>query len=55
MFLGRNIKGIGYFVQNAMGTVKYAAAKTAARGQAVPYTGLEGHFTKRKQLARHQL
>lgn len=55
MLLGRNAKGACPHAQNAMGTVKHAAAKTAARGQPVPYRGQEEQFTKREQLARHQL
>lgn len=39
MLLGRKAKAACPCAQNAMGTVKHAAPKTAARGQAVSYRG----------------
>lgn len=55
MLLGRNDKGARTCAQIATGTVKHAAAKTAARGEAMLYTQQQKQFTKTEQLARHQL
>lgn len=53
MLLGRNAEGACPCAQNAMGTVKYSAAETAARGLAVPYRGEEEQlYQESEQLAR---
>lgn len=48
--LGRNTKGIGYFAQNAMGTVKHAAAKLLPESKQCPTEGWKDSLQRESSL-----